>query len=185
MWQCSRPCHLDTYDNADSIRQMVLAQGYEIAEDGTLLLPADYRKYSGSHGAEANSNMNMQDASVETSKVLKMMIPTELVPHCPKCGAPMSMNLRCDETFVEDEGWHMAAERYETFLRRHKGVKTVFLELGTGYNTPGIIKYPFWKMTYTWPDAKYVCVNLKEAYAPKEIKEKSLCIEGDIGSFLH
>ena len=185
LWQCSRPCHLDTYDNADSIRQMVLAQGYEIAEDGTLLLPADYRKYSGSHGAEANSNMNMQDASVETSKVLKMMIPTELVPHCPKCGAPMSMNLRCDETFVEDEGWHMAAERYETFLRRHKGVKTVFLELGTGYNTPGIIKYPFWKMTYTWPDAKYVCVNLKEAYAPKEIKEKSLCIEGDIGSFLH
>lgn len=106
LWQCSRPCHLDTYDNEESIRRMVLAQGFEIAEDGTLLLPTDGNK-------------------------LKMVIPTELVPHCQKCGAPMSMNLRCDETFVEDEGWHMAAERYETFLRRHKGVKTVFLELGT------------------------------------------------------
>lgn len=184
LWQCSRPCHLDTYDNEESIRQMVLAQGFEIAEDGTLILPVDNMESIGRRSAEISSIEIGMDANMKIAKKLKMTVPTELVPHCPKCGAPMSMNLRCDEIFVEDEGWHMAAERYETFLRRHKGVKTAFLELGTGYNTPGIIKYPFWKMTYTWPDAKYVCVNLKEAYAPKEIKEKSICIEGDIGEIL-
>lgn len=77
-----------------------------------------------------------------------MRIPTELVPCCPVCGKPMTMNLRSDNTFVEDEGWHRAAERYDDFLRRHDGLKVLYLELGVGANTPVIIKYPFWKMTY-------------------------------------
>ena len=113
-----------------------------------------------------------------------MVIPSDLVPTCPKCGKPMTMNLRCDSTFVEDEGWHAAAERYNEFLRRHKHTKTVFLELGTGYNTPGIIKYNFWNMTDTWDDATYACINLGEAGAPKEIEAKSICINEDIGSVL-
>ena len=94
------------------------------------------------------------------------------------------MNLRCDDTFVEDEGWHIAAERYSEFLRRHKGVKTLFLDLGTGMNTPTIVKFSFWRMTNEWPDATYVCINLGEAYAPKEIEAKSICINADIGSVL-
>ena len=114
----------------------------------------------------------------------KMVIPSELVPTCPKCGKPMAMNLRCDSTFVEDEGWHAAAERYSEFLRRHEHTKTVFLELGTGYNTPGIIKYNFWNMTDTWGDATYACINLEEAGAPKEIVAKSICINADIGKLL-
>ena len=113
-----------------------------------------------------------------------MKIPGESVPHCPVCGAPMSMNLRADGSFVEDSGWHKAARRYEEFLRRHEGMRVLFLDLGVGGNTPGIIKYPFWRMTYENPRAVYACVNLGEAWAPKEIAERSVCIDGDIGETL-
>ncbi len=113
-----------------------------------------------------------------------MRIPTRLVPHCPVCGAPVSMNLRADDTFVEDNGWHMASQRYGDFIRRHKGAKILYLELGVGSNTPGIIKYPFWQMTYDNPNASYVCINLSEAYTPAEIRERSVCIGGDIGNIL-
>ena len=113
-----------------------------------------------------------------------MKIPGELVPRCPVCGAPMSMNLRADDTFVEDEGWHDAAGRYEDFIRSHEGLRVLYLELGVGGNTPGIIKYPFWRMTYENPKAVYACVNLGEAVVPKEIAERAICIDGDIGEVL-
>ena len=113
-----------------------------------------------------------------------MKIPSELVPRCPVCGKPMNMNLRCDDTFVQDDGWYAAAQRYEDFLRRHDGLRVVFLELGVGGNTPVIIKYPFWKYTFENPNALYVCVNFQEAFAPKEIAARSVCVESDIGEFL-
>ena len=113
-----------------------------------------------------------------------MRVPTELVPRCPICGKPMSMNLRADDTFVEDEGWHLAAERYEDFLQDHDGQHILFLELGVGMNTPGIIKYPFWKMTYADPNAVYACLNFGEAYVPDEIVKQSICINGDIREVL-
>ena len=113
-----------------------------------------------------------------------MRIPSGLVPHCPVCGAPMSMNLRADNTFVEDDGWHKAADRYQAFISRHKGMKILYLELGVGSNTPGIIKYPFWQMTAENPEAVYVCVNYGEAVCPKEIAGQSICINGDIGEVL-
>lgn len=113
-----------------------------------------------------------------------MRIPTKLVPRCPVCGKPMAMNLRSDNTFVEDEGWHRAAERYDDFLRRHDGLKVLFLELGVGANTPAIIKYPFWKMTYANPNAAYACINFGEAFAPPEIRGRSICINADIGNVL-
>ena len=113
-----------------------------------------------------------------------MKIPTELLPTCPHCGKPMTMNLRCDDTFVEDEGWHAAAARYSEFLRRHENCKTLFLELGTGYNTPTIVKYSFWRMTNQWSNATYACINLGEAYAPREIEKKAICINADIGEVL-
>lgn len=113
-----------------------------------------------------------------------MRVPSELVPRCPVCGAPMSMNLRADATFVEDEGWHRAAERYQDFIRRHDRLHVLFLELGVGMNTPGIIKYPFWKMVYQNPRAAYACVNLSEAYCPAEIRKRSICIDEDIGKVL-
>lgn len=113
-----------------------------------------------------------------------MKIPTELIPKCPKCGKPLTMNLRSDDKFVEDEGWHLAAERYENFLRVRKNQKILFLEPGVGYNTPGIIKYPFWRMTAENPDATYVCINLEGSCAPAEIRDRSICINADIGKVL-
>ncbi len=113
-----------------------------------------------------------------------MKIPTELIPRCPKCGKPMTMNLRSDDTFVEDEGWHDAALRYETFLGEHDRQHILFLELGVGMNTPGIIKFPFWKMTKRNENAVYACINYGQAYAPGEIAGQSICIDGDIHDVL-
>ena len=113
-----------------------------------------------------------------------MKIPTELLPVCPHCGKPLTMNLRSDNKFVEDEGWHRAAERYENFLRTREGQKILFLELGVGYNTPVIIKYPFWKMTAKNPNATYVCINQGQAVCPQEIERQAICIDADIGSAL-
>ena len=158
LWHCSRPCHQKTYDNGEIIRQMVEAQGFVIGPESALELP---------EGA-----------------VPGMTVPAGLVPRCPVCGAPMSMNLRADDTFVEDNGWHTAARRYEEFIRCHEGEHILFLELGVGGNTPVIIKYPFWRMTYQNPRAAYACINLTEAYCPKEIAKRAICIEGDIGSVL-
>lgn len=113
-----------------------------------------------------------------------MRIPTELIPHCPKCGKPMTMNLRADDTFVQDKGWYRAAERYEEFLRRHKNLHILFLELGVGYNTPAIIKYSFWQMTVKNSKAVYACVNFGEAFCPKQIQSQAICINIDIHNFL-
>jgi len=122
-----------------------------------------------------------EDAIQQMIKQQDMKIPTELISRCPVCGKPMTMNLRSDDTFVEDEGWHRAAERYSLYLRRHEGMQTLFLELGVGYNTPVIIKYPFWQMTAKNPKATYVCINSREALCPREIERQSICMDADIG----
>ena len=113
-----------------------------------------------------------------------MKIPTELLPVCPHCGKPLTMNLRSDDKFVEDEGWHRAAERYQNFLRTREGQKILFLELGVGYNTPVIIKYPFWQMTAKNPNATYACINKGQAVCPEEIKRQSIRVNADIGEVL-
>lgn len=158
LWQCSKPCHHKTYDNQDIVRRMVEAQGFRVTAQG-LELPA---------GAAP-----------------RMAVPADLVPLCPRCGEPMSMNLRADDTFVEDEGWHQAAQRYSDFLRRHQHMRVLFLEAAVGFNTPTIVKYSFWRMVYEWEDAVYACLNYGEAFAPDEIKKKSICIDGDIGTILN
>ena len=109
-----------------------------------------------------------------------MKIPSSLLPRCPVFENPMTMNLRADSTFVEDEGWHRAAVRYKHFLQEHQRENILFLELGVGMNTPGIIKYPFWRMTAENLRAVYACINYGEAVCPKEIEEQSICIDGDI-----
>ena len=113
-----------------------------------------------------------------------MKIPTELLPVCPHCGKPLTMSLRSDDKFVEDEGWHHAAERYENFLRTRANEKILFLELGVGYNTPVIIKYPFWQMTAKNPNATYACINKGQAICPQEIERQSICVNAGIGEVL-
>ena len=113
-----------------------------------------------------------------------MKIPSALIPRCPVCGKSMTVNLRCDENFVEDEGWHAANGRYSAFINKYSKKKVVFLELGVGGNTPVIIKYPFWRMTLRNPKATYVCINLNDAGCPQEIENQSICINEDIGKVL-
>ena len=156
LFQCSKPCHNKTYDNEDTIRKMVLSQGYAIAKDGILV----------------------ENGPIQTR------VPSELIPFCPVCGEPMAMNLRADDTFVQDEGCEVAAGRYSDYLQAHRNKKVLFLDAGTGFNTPIIFKIPFWQWTEEWPDAKYACLNYGEAFAPEEIKDKSICINGDIGDIL-
>lgn len=151
--QCSKPCHKKTYDNKEIIEKMLLSQGFVINKDKSLSF---------------------------NSKDIKMKVDKELLPVCPVCGEPMTLNLRSDDTFVEDEGWHKAADNYIQFLNRHSELKTVFLELGVGYNTPVIIKYPFISMTNKWPKATYICINPNEKYAPEGIEDKSIIINDDI-----
>lgn len=155
--QCSVPCHNDTYDNEDIVRRMVKSQGFTITEGNDLI--------------------------VQKGQLLNMEIPSELVPYCSKCGKPMTVNLRSDSTFVEDKGWDAAHNRYEDFIRRHKNLHIVFLELGVGMNTPIIIKYPFWRMTAENSKAVYVCINYGEALCPQEIERQSICLDADIGTF--
>lgn len=107
-------------------------------------------------------------------------IPEELIPICPVCGHQMNLNLRCDDSFVEDEGWHEHAKLYEQFIVKNSRKRILFLELGVGFNTPGIIKYPFWKMTKANPDAFYACINYGQALAPSEIRNQSVCFNADI-----
>ncbi len=160
LWQCSAPCHQATYDNEEQVKEMLVATGFLAQKDG---------RYEVDFANREN---------------WRMEIPTELIPYCPNCHEPMTMNLRCDDTFVQDEGWYKASDRYEDFIRRHRGLKVVFLELGTGMNTPGIIKYNFWRMTNQWENATYACINYGEAYAPSEIEDKSICIQRDIKDVL-
>ena len=182
LFQCSTPCHQNTYDNEELVRQMIEAQGFDIVNDKA---NEELKKNTKEDAKETRLNiLQGSDEVIQLSTSLKMKVPSELVPHCPQCGRSMTMNLRADNTFVEDEGWHQAAFRYEDFLRRHKNLNILFLELGVGYNTPGIIKYPFWQMTDKWENARYACINAGDAAAPEEIKKKSICINGDIGDVI-
>ena len=156
--QSADPVVPKTYDNEEIVRAMLLAQGFSIAGDGELIVP------------ERGS--------------LKMAIPSELIPVCPDDGGPMTTNLRSDDKFVEDEGWHRAAERYSDFIRRHENLRVLYLELGVGSNTPVIIKYPFWQMTAHNEKATYACLNYGEAIAPRQIADRSICIDGDIGDIV-
>ena len=158
LFQSSRPTVAKTYDNQEIVEKMLEAQGFVRDNEGIFQLPED--------------------------KKLKMSIPTELIPICPDDGLPMTMNLRTDESFVEDAGWKMAAKRYQDFLHSHKGKHVLYWELGVGMNTPVIIKFPFWQYTEENPNAYYACLNLGEAGCSKEISERSICLNADIGQVL-
>lgn len=158
LFQSSRPTLAKTYDNQEIVEKMLEAQGFVRDNEGIFQLPKD--------------------------KKLKMSIPTELIPICPDDGLPMAMNLRVDENFVEDAGWKMATKRYQDFLHSHKGKHVLYWELGVGMNTPVIIKFPFWRYTEENPNAYYACLNLGEAGCSREISERSICLNADIGQVL-
>lgn len=179
LFQCSGPCHDKTYENGETVRAMAEAQGFRIAQGGGLRVSTGSLRKAGDDPRQTVGGLYVPEGIA-----LSMEVPDELIPYCPVCGKPMSMNLRADDTFVQDAGWYLAAKRYDAFLEKCMDKRTVFLELGVGYNTPGIIKYPFWQMTAQNSQAVYVCVNLGEVCTPTEIRERSVCIDADIGKVL-
>lgn len=144
----------------------------------------DYGLWQCSRPCHQKTYDNEETVGKMLSEQRNMKIPEELVPKCPVCGAPMTMNLRSDNTFVQDEGWYAAADRYQAFIRSHSKMRILYLELGVGANTPGIIKYPFWQMTAENSKATYTCVNFGETCAPTEIRDRTICINADIGKVL-
>ena len=152
--QSVNPSLQKTYDNEEWALTAMEAQGFVRDENGVFRVPED-------------GNISMR-------------IPTDLIPKCPEDGSDFVMNLRSDDSFVEDEGWHGASAAYSDFLRRHENLHVLYLELGVGANTPVIIKYPFWQMTLANEKAVYACVNYGEAFCPVEIENRSICIDGDI-----
>lgn len=127
---------------------------------------------------------NEEDIMKMKEEQKNMRIPTSLLPKCPNCGRPMISNLRCDDKFVEDEGWHKASKRYKEFLDRTEDIPILYLELGVGFSTPGITKYPFWRRTFANPLAFYATINFGEAVTANEIEKRSICINGDIDEII-
>ena len=157
LFQSVNPANQKTYDNEEWVMQAMEIQGFVMDADGVYQIP---------QGG------------------VSMKIPTELIPECPDDGSDMIMNLRADDSFVEDKGWHKASAAYAEFIRRHEKLHTLYLEIGVGANTPVIIKYPFWAMTAANPKAVYACLNYNEAFCPKQIDKQSICIDGDTWELL-
>jgi len=158
LFQCSEPCSRQTWDNEAAVRDMLTAQGFVIGADNALTVP------EGTTPA--------------------MAIPTELLPKCPNCGRPLTMNLRSDDRFVEDAGWHAAAKRYRDFTEAHAGDGILYLEIGVGWNTPGIIKLNFWNRVNDNPNAAYVCLNRDDVRLPRELEGRGIGIAGDCARIL-
>ena len=158
LFQCSQPCRQKTWDNEADVRAMLASQGFRIGPGNALQAP-------------------------EGRPLFRYVAPA-LVPKCPICGRPMSMNLRSDDTFVEDEGWQAAARRYQAFVESHRDKKVAYLEIGVGYNTPGIIKYNFWQQVYANSNASYICLNAQDLAVPEEIADRGVCLPGDSAAVL-
>ena len=158
LFQSIRSTNRKTYDNEAWVIRAMEAQGFIRDESGMFNVPDDGR--------------------------LRMRIPSDLIPQCPDDGSAVTMNLRADDSFVEDEGWHDASADYAHFLRKHETGHVLYMELGVGSNTPVIIKFPFWAMTYDNSEAVYACLNYSESFAPEQIASQSICIDGDIGEVL-
>ena len=158
LFQSVNPKIQKTYDNEEWVMKAMEAQRFIKDENGIFILP--------------------------NNKKISMQIPTNLIPKCPDDNSDVTMNLRIDDSFLEDEGWHKASEAYYNFLEENKNKHILFLELGVGENTPMIIKYPFWQMTMENEKAMYACINYGEAFYPQEIEDRSICIDGDIASIL-
>lgn len=144
----------------------------------------DYGLFQCSNGCHNKTYDNEEIVRKMVAQQKDMKIPTELIPRCPKCNKPMTMNLRCDDLFVQDKGWYLACNRYQDFIRRNENSHILYLELGVGMNTPGIIKYPFWQMTAKNKNAVYCSVNSELSYVPTEIQNQSVVIRNDIAKVL-
>ena len=157
LFQSADPKVRETFDNEDWTLKAMEAQGFVRDADGVFQVP--------------------------DRGEISMRLPTDLIPSAPD-GGPVKMNLRSDDSFVEDDGWRAASAAYAGFLRKCEDLRTLYLEIGVGANTPVIIKYPFWQMTRENSRAFYACLNYDDAVCPKDIESRSVCIDGDAGEII-
>ncbi len=149
----------NTFDNEEIVMKMMEDQGFVKNSEGIFEVPRDGR--------------------------IKMEISSNLIPICPDDGKKMTTNLRADDSFVEDAGWHAANQRYNEFCNSHEGKHVLYFELGVGMNTPIIIKFPFWKAVEHNKKAFYVCINYGDAGCDKAIADRSICMDEDIAKVLN
>lgn len=166
-----------------NVDHQFLLSGFE--NERIFATQGDYGMFQCAKGCHKKLYENESEVKAMIAHQKDCKIPQYLVPKCPVCGGEMEVNLRVDGYFVEDDNWYNAADKYSTFLEENQNKKILFLELGVGMNTPGIIKYPFWQMTNQWKNSFYVCINKGQAWSPNEISERSICVDGDIGQVLH
>ena len=106
-----------------------------------------------------------------------LKIPSSLVPKCPVCGEDMSVNLRCDDTFVEDDNWYKMSKNYDDFIKNNQDKNVLLLEFGIGFNTPGIIRFPFEQMTFTHDNFKLIRFNKEYSIVPDVINNKAISVD--------
>lgn len=143
-------------------------------------MQGDYGLFQCSNACHNKTYDNKKDILNMINNIKNNKIPSNLIPKCPICGSPMTTNLRCDDKFVEDEGWHKHKKRYMEFIKQNKNKNILFLELGVGYSTPVWIKYPFIKMTLDNKNAKYICIDKGYIMTPKEIENQTYVFNDDI-----
>lgn len=158
LFQCSVPCHNKTYDNKDLIFKMLKSQNFIIEKNGKI--------------------------EIFGKSKWKTKIDSALIPKCPVCGREMEMNLRADDKFIQDDGWYAHVQAYQNFVDKTKGQKLVLLEIGVGYNTPAIIKYPFERMTYFNKNTNLIRTNKDYDVCSDKISHKTILFNEDVFDIL-
>ena len=159
LFQCSTPCHNKTYDNKDIVLKMLKSQNFITEKNGKM--------------------------EITNSSCWKMTIDNTLIPKCPICGENMEMNLRSDDRFVQDEQWHRHAELYSKFINKANGKNVVLFEVGVGFNTPAIIRFPFENFVFNQNNFYLLRLNKDYAFCPKEIENKTILFDENIEKVLN
>lgn len=140
----------------------------------------DYRYLQCARGCHDRLYDNEALVREMAAHTVNCQIPSELVPRCPVCGGRMAVHLRCDPYFVQNNAWYDAQNRYEQFLRHAAGRRVVLLELGVGYQTPVIIRYPFEQITFQNKKATLIRLNRDDPGGAKENAARTIAFNEDM-----
>lgn len=162
------------------------AQFYKVGFDPAKIfaVQGDYGKLQCAEACHQTLYDNQEIVQHMVSEQTDCHIPSHLIPECPRCGGFMEVNLRKDEFFVEDEVWHSSSRRYTRFLAELGSRQLVLLELGVGYNTPTIIKFPFEHITAQSPSATLIRMNKDYPEVSQENHAKTIVFEQDLGKII-
>ncbi|RTR40564.1 Sir2 silent information regulator family NAD-dependent deacetylase [Shewanella canadensis] len=145
----------------------------------------DYGKFQCTVPCHNKLYDNESQISAMAAQQADCQIPSELVPYCPNCGEPMMLHVRIDNTFVENSNWHAAKQGYSEFLGQFHNQKLLLLELGVGFNTPTIIRFPFEQFSRQFPHTHLIRLNKDDARSQDKLKAHNLLVEDDICQWLN